>query len=336
MEKRILFLDNTRIGTMKACPMQYLIRHKLGWVRDTDAPALCFGGAWHEGKAAIFRLVKEGREQSISPDEKFWTMIYEESFLAFMGEWIERGMPAESNLEDMESLYPRVPGVAKEMLFNYIQIYKDWLWHDIEILDIEKPFMVPLQTFQQNDQEVEVYLIGRRDITYKDYSGIWAMEHKTTTLGCSEKLMAQGHIFQHRFLNGFNMSPQVAGYTYSLRLEFGEEESKGVMISGDLVHKKFHDKFQKIPLYKSEEYLESWYNDTCFWVERILAHEGTDFWPHNESSCNHQYGPCSCKEICEVIADPRKLPSVYNGYKVEFWQPFDEEALLKILKEKSE
>lgn len=328
--KEIIFLDNTRISGCKGCPMYYCIKSKLGWVPSKARPPLDFGGSWHEGKAEIFREIKKRKEtfpRSPIPDDQYWTDVHERAFESFMTEWHKRGLPDPSEAPEMMELYfPRVPGTAREMLWHYIDQNKLRLW-EIEILDIERPFVVPL--FETETQKV--FLVGRRDLTYRDHSGVWAMEHKTSTLGAAAKYMAQGQIFQRKFLQSFSMSPQVAGYTYSLKLEYGTE-ARGVMISGDLVHKEHNNKFHNIPVWKDDSWLEGWYNDTKYWVERLLHYDSTGFYPHNETSCETQYGPCEYKEICEVCPDPRKLPNVWVGFKVDFWEPFDEEAMKDIMR----
>jgi len=329
--KEIIFLDNTRISGLKKCPMFYMIRTKLGWVRDSVKPALGFGGAWHEGKAEVFRQVKLLKQlrptvpaREINKD--FWTQVHEKAFASFMAEWTLRELPDPARFPElMEQYFPRVPGTAKEMLWHYIDQNKSWLW-EIEILDIEKPFVVPLL---ETDTQ-RIFLVGRRDMTYRDSQGVWANEHKTTTLGAAEKYIVQGQIFQWKFLQMFNMSPQVAGYTYSIKLEYGNE-ARGVVISGDLVHKKHNDKFQNIPIWKDDSWLESWYTDTQFWVKQLLWHDKEKFYPHNENSCDGQYGPCEYKDMCEACSDPRELSQVWQGYKVEFWEPFDEDAMKEIM-----
>lgn len=329
MAKEIIFLDNTRISNCKACPMKHCIKSHLGWVREGHRAPLDFGGAWHEGKAEIFRQVKFLRDSGVDtpPDEGFWEFCHLRAVNAFNTEWTARGMPLpEENPELMEQFFPRVPGTAQEMLRHYINQNKTWLW-EIEILDIEKPFVVPL--FETETQRI--FLVGRRDLTYRDHAGVWAGEHKTSTLGAAEKYIVQGQIFQHRFLTSFNMSPQVAGYTYSLKLEFGDE-ARGVVISGDLVHKKYNDKFQNIPIWKDDFWLEGWYNDTIHWVKQLLQYEADGYFPHNETSCETQYGSCEYKEICEACPDPRTLPQIWVGYKVDFWEPFDEAAMKDIMR----
>ncbi len=182
--KEIIFLDNTRISGCKGCPMYYCIKSKLGWVPSKARPPLDFGGSWHEGKAEIFREIKKRKEtfpRSPIPDDQYWTDVHERAFESFMTEWHKRGLPDPSEAPEMMELYfPRVPGTAREMLWHYIDQNKLRLW-EIEILDIERPFVVPL--FETETQKV--FLVGRRDLTYRDYSGVWAMEHKTSTLGAA-------------------------------------------------------------------------------------------------------------------------------------------------------
>jgi len=324
--KNPVFLDNTRISAIKTCPMYYNLRHNLAWVSEREKPPLGFGGAWHEGKGEIFRQVKKAREKNLTPDEDFWSSVFNSSCLAFMREWEKRNLPPESNADLYEFYYPRVPGVAFEMLRNYISLKKDWLFHEIEILSVEEPFLVYLF---ETEQDI-IYLVGRRDATIRSSDGVWALEHKTTTLAASEKNMSKGFIFQTRFLQSFNMSPQVSGYTYSLQATYGKE-ARGVIICGDLVHKTHQDKFVHIPIWKSPDFIESWYNDTIFWVRTLLTYKELNLFPHNECSCETQFGPCDYRSLCESCPDPSILDRPFAGFKVEPWEPFDESELKSIL-----
>jgi hypothetical protein len=251
-------------------------------------------------------------------------------------------MPNPDDLIQIDKLYPRVPGVASELIGHFLDVKMPWLL-DIEILEVERPFVVPL--FETETQRI--FLIGRKDAVIRTPDGIWALEHKTTSLKAKVESCKNGSFFQYKFMNMFGMSPQVSGYTFSLKLEYGQE-AMGVYILGYLVHKDIltslprygiENAFKTIPIYKSEELLATWYADTKYWVEQLLKMNNDSsktedlHWPHNEASCQHQYGDCEYKDICELTALPSKLPVIPPGYKEEFWEPFDVNQLEEIIKE---
>lgn len=336
MSKRMIFLDNSRISAFKSCPMQYFMRHKLGWAPAYVRAALEFGGAWHEGKAAIFNAFKDNAGKLIPHVEAFKAMVMERARAEFLKEWYKRGMPDPDDMAQAEKLFPRVPGLAYEQLNNFLNIKFEWL-QSIEVLEVERPFAVPL--FENDD--VRVFLIGRKDAVMRNKQGVWALEHKTTSLKSNKDMCKNGAFFQYKFLNMFDMSPQVNGYTFSLKMEYGTE-AMGVYILGSLIHKDvisvlpkygIENAFKMIPVFKSDEVLRTWFHDTRYWIEQMLEAEKTGIYAHNESGCTHQYGNCDFFDVCKLTSDPKKLPMRPENLKVEFWQPFDESQLEKIIKE---
>ncbi len=317
--------------------MQYYIRHKKGLTIDTMKPPLSFGGAWHEALATMFNHFKVLTDEGLRPGSQFKTNCLEASKRAFMKEWYLRGMPSTDSLEVMERLFPRVPGIAFELLNYYLEVKYDWLL-SIKVLEVERPFVVPLfetETYQ-------VFLIGRKDAVIQTSDGIWALEHKTSSLKAAKDKCINGQFFQWKFLNMWGMSPQVNGYTYSLKLEYGPR-AMGVYILGYLVHKDIattlpnygiENMFKTIPIYKSDDILEAWHLDTQYWVKQMIQSEKDNYYPHNESSCQHQYGDCEFKQgICELTANPNTLAVTPPEYREEFWEPFDVGQLEKIIKE---
>ncbi|MHA1970737.1 MAG: PD-(D/E)XK nuclease family protein [Candidatus Thorarchaeota archaeon] len=334
--KKFLFYDNSRISAYKSCPMQYYIRHKMGLTRDGLKPPLSFGGAWHEGIAEMYNQFKNLTDLGVHPGPTFKTDTLTKSKEAFMKEWYKRGMPDPDRLEIIEQLFPRIPGIAFELLEYYLEVKYDWLL-GVKVLEVERPFVVPL--FETD--EYRIFLIGRKDAVIQTSDGIWAVEHKTTTLKANIPMCKNGQFFQYKFLNMWDMSPQVNGYTYSLKLEYGKK-AMGVYILGYLVHKDIattlpgfgiENMFKTIPVYKSDDALEAWHFDTQHWVKQLIESNRVNYFPHNESGCTHQYGDCEFKNICTLTSDPTALAALPGGYKEEFWEPFDVGQLEKIIRE---
>jgi len=332
--KQLVFLDNSRISAYKACPMRYMIRHKLGWTTIGTKPALGFGGAWHKGMESILTSFKILRDSGGTPGSNFKTSVLERAKIEFMNEWHLREMPDPNDLTNAEKLFPRVPGVAFELMGYFLDVKYDWLM-DVKVLEIERPFIVPL--FETDDHRV--FLIGRRDAVIQDSDGIWAVEHKTTSLKAAKDKCVNGNFFQYKFLNKWGMDAQISSYTYSLKMDYGKA-AKGVYVIGYLVHKDImsilpsygsENMFKTIPQFKSDEMLGDWFNSTVYWVKSLLESRQTNFYPRNESSCEHQYGSCEFKPICSMIAEPEKLATIPMDYKEEFWQPFNESQLESII-----
>lgn len=333
----IYFLDNTRISSFKACPSAYAMRHELDWTKDTSKAALDFGGCWHEGMAAVFKNLSSAKSHT-----ELATFAKE----GFQAEWYHRGLCDVDNIISMDDLYPRVPGVAFEMYSNYLESRWDWL-QTIDVLSVEAPFCVPLIDDNKcyicgtdtskpelltitnacstcGTMPIKVFLVGRRDAVIQTDDGIWVLEHKTSSL------YSVDYGFQWKFTTSFSPNSQVDGYSYANLMDYGDK-ARGVYINAALVHKKRHDIFKTLPIYRSLDLLESWYDDTTHWVKELITHKHQKYWPHNTSSCFTQYGACEFRDICEISSDPFKLPVTPMGYKVEHWEPFDEKTLESLI-----
>lgn len=312
----VILIDNSRVKAYKACAMNYFINHQLYWRPAIDAPALGFGGCWHEAMAMIFNMIKKHGASHFSRKELIVLAKH-----AFMEEWKKREMPNPDNMLVMEDYFPRVPGVAFSMIENYVDQKYNW-FQEIEVLAVEQPFLVPLTEYKGK----RVFLIGRTDLDFKDREGIWVGEHKTSSL------YSKTYTFQYKFTHSFSNDAQVNTYVFKQKMTYGAKV-KGAQIFGALMHAKIHDKFKVIPIYKDDFFLEAWYKDTCYWVHQLIDQTEQDFWPKNDTSCATQYGFCQNKAVCDMVSDPRSLATHPMGYKIEKWEPYDETTMKKIMKE---
>jgi len=142
------YYDNTRLSDYKACPRQYVLRHVLGWTVDYGrvAAPLIFGGAWHEGQDAIWRYGNKADQPTLT------ALAYE----AFVKYWVENGYPEDLDDVDYARLNRRIPMVAKEMYWNYIEA-RGSLLKRCKVLAIEQPFAVPLPNLEN------CWYVGRLD-----------------------------------------------------------------------------------------------------------------------------------------------------------------------------
>jgi hypothetical protein len=316
--------DNTRLSDFKDCPRLYFLRHYLGWTVDygRTAPALIFGGAWHEGMDVIWQHASNPKLQGNKG------LLVDLAADQFMKYWTEAGYPSDVGVIETENLGPRTPMIAKEMYWHYVQ--QRWAFlQEMELVAVEQPFAVPLPNL--NDH----WYVGRLDKVFHFRGQRLVGEHKTTTAYAT-----QGN-FRPDFVDSWNTSSQAKGYEFGAGLFFNGVD--GVWIDAALVHKKIHDAFKFIPVAHHPELLMEWLHTTEQWAwsvtlatKQFEAGESvTSCFPKNENHCFGKYGTCPFLDICRTTPDVTKLDGPPVGYKVEKWEPFSILKLDKLIQQEN-
>jgi len=313
------YYDNTRLNSFRDCPRMYYLRHIKHWRREGLSKDLAFGLAWHEAMDVVWGNINE------SPD-----YIMEQAVHAFTDCWIEHGMkpPNELSLDDIAWLKTKTPGIGYEMIWNYI-VQRQEMIQGFEVLEIEKPFVVPL--YKDN---MEVLYCGRRDKVFRSNGQLIVGEHKTT--GMYQK----NGPFRQAYIEGWSLDSQVDGYIHSAHMDYPKEHHGGVWVDAALCHKQIHDGFKFIPVNKQTPMLEGWLHDTRSWIQHIEVEQAAlevlpqdapalNCFPKNTGSCDKWNG-CGYRDICRFAANPAQLDMPPEGYMVEKWSPFEKLDLQSI------
>lgn len=256
--------------------------------------------------------------------------IVKEGMKAFQAYWEENAISAEL-FESDNGGRPEIRNAqtAMEMLYNYVEERKGMLGsRDFELLEIEKPFAVPLDP----DDQSLIY-IGRLDKVFRYQKRIYIGEHKTTSMYKREGP------FQNAFVDSFSPNSQVDGYLYAAYHTYGKE-FKAVWIDAALVHKDIHDGFRFIPVERQFSQIDTWLWEVRYWISQIeankevyrdisgtpgIGHNSNPYlpaFPKNTVSCT-QYGGCPYLDVCKMWSNPEEYDKP-TGFRVEKWEPFDE------------
>lgn len=314
--------DNTRLSEYKKCPRKYYFRHMRHWIRKGVKPApLAFGGAWHSAMDVVWGMISQGEKD----DDK----VGKEAMKAFLRTWKEEEQPWPMDIEQEKMMAPRTPGIAAEMLVEYIRLRRNYIENTYELVSIEEPFLAPI------DPSTDYFgYIGKRDKIVKFQGQYWAIEHKTTTL------YDKKHGFRQSYLDSYSPNSQTDGYAHSLHMRYGKQAG-GVLVDIALVHKTEHSWFKLLPLTRRTELLDSWLNDTRDWIFRIerdrdrLAndvseeHEVMTAFPRNTESCFNYNTMCSYRDVCRFHENPHRLETPDN-FTEDKWNPVEELHLEKI------
>ena len=314
--------DNTKISGYKVCPRSYFIRHVLGWRSEGTANPLVFGLAWHNAMDVVWQYAKTCDRHT----------LVQLAHGAFTDEWAAWGFPVDMSLEANERFSPRTPGIAKEMLWGYVNdVKRTRMLDDADLLSAEQPIAVPMPGLEN------CWYVGRLDKAIRYAGQTLILEHKTTTA------YATVGNFRSDYVDSWYASSQVKGYEFCGSMYYPSLD--GVWVDAALVHKKVHDAFKFIPISHSYPLLSEWLKDTAEWITRIRNEERMfedagelvqGCFPKNEESCFGKYGSCPFLDICRSTADPSKLDGVPGGYVKETWEPFSILGLDKLIQQDKE
>ncbi len=310
-EQALHFLDNSTLSAVKRCALHGHYRYDMDWTPQDRPIYFDFGTAWHKAMDELWKAVCWDHVSSAE--------AYQIAAAAFDAAWAELGNDPKPNQALAEEWSPRTPGIAREMVHNYIDIRYDWLRYKIKLIGCEVPFVVPL-----DPDDPTLFYIGRLDKVIEENGEIVAPEHKTTT-----SYRVSGDHFAPPWISSFDPNSQVDGYNHGLHMTY-PGKVKGVLVDGAMVHKTVHDAFRFIPAYRSPHQLEAWRQETLFWARSWLRFKETGFFPRNTNGCVNQY-----HKVCEYISTCRQYGQaildleVPMGMKVERWEPYDLSILHK-------
>jgi hypothetical protein len=243
----------------------------------------------------------------------------------FMEKWVEEGFPEELDMDQITAFNPRTPGIAEEMLYNYID-QRGPMLRSCEVVQIEQPFAVPLPNLEKT------WYIGRLDKVVEYNGNEIILEHKTTAL------YAKASGFQSMYIEGWYSDSQIKGYQYGGGLYF--PGNAGVWVDCALAHKTVHDAFRFVPVNHNFDMIREWLNDAQEWQTRMVkdehqfkrdGHLSPGCFPKNENSCYNKYGSCVYLDICRTTADIQEGQQVFENYVVEKWEPFTTLGIEKII-----
>lgn len=315
------YYDNTRISAFRECPRKFYYRHIRDLTPEGTSPPLVFGSAWHAAMEVLW-----SRFADLKDDE-----LITAAFMAFRDKWVEEGFSEEMSLDEAKRLGARLPSVALEMLYEYLDARREFL-DTIELLAVEAPFAVPL-----DPTDPTLFYVGRLDKVFKKDGSVYIGEHKTTTA------YKQDGAFQWSFTESFSPNSQIDGYLFAGHTDYGDK-MKAVWVDAALVHRNIHDAFKWIPVERQFAQLDAWLWETHAWIAQIEANatmlEEVDSssrymaaYPKNTNSCTN-YGGCPYVTLCKSWANPEAHPEIPLGFKEKHWSPFDELALSQLGMEK--
>lgn len=308
--------DNTRVSSHRSCNRQFYWRHVRHVVGDTIEPPLVFGACWHAAMDVVWPAVKQFKNLT---DEEIRDLGYQ----AFLDEWSSKyNLPHPDDMDEgLRARFSfRTPNTAFFMLEHYVKRRRQFI-EGVEILNIEKPFAVPI-----DENDPNTLYVGRRDKDIVWEGRVWAVEHKTTSWGSKNGISPN-------VLGSYSPNSQVDGYIHSLKMEYGRR-AKGCLVDVALVKQGAYDQFNFVPVDRVTANLDAWLWELRKQIELIRLNKrdlerALDMtymaaFEKNTNSCIQFMRPCPYLDLCKAIPNPERMPQTPQGYVEQKWSPFDE------------
>lgn len=248
-------LDNTMMSDFNKCNWWYWLRHTLGLRPKGDSAALAFGAALHDGLAVWYRTKDR--------------------------------LAALDKVDAID--YPSIPGDyrTKGLVFATLEKYWDHYGNDDQwdVILNETSFSI--------EDEDGFRWGGRLDLGVRWHSGVWIVDHKSTSIGGPT------------WWTEFETSPQMAGYTYAASLLRGNEAPKGVIINRLVVRSGGTFDFERRPFRWPAWKIEEWKADRVRNYHELSRCITDDNFPRNRYSCVGRYGKCPAFDVCNAPPSAR-------------------------------
>lgn len=293
--------DATKLQAYMDCPRSYFYEFILGWRSDRANVHLEFGSAWH---LAMEHLIWNGyNEVSILEAYQKLEKHYRQYF---------------TTLQDDEN-HPKNPAMALQGLIRYCQEYKDERYAPL--------FTEVAGSVTLNENHTLSFKI---DSILKTDLGIKSREHKT------------GSQLSRQWMDQWALKMQTGVYNHVLYCLFPRQDVWGVEINGAIFSKK-EVKFQRVPARRTVEGMEAWYWNTIAWCDEIdrdisaLLQDAKEddatmkCFKMNTENCTKYFG-CRYHDFCLAWGNPlSRCEEVPVGFKIEYWDPRNEEAEAKTI-----
>lgn len=324
----VLQIDNSTLETYVTCPRSYEFGNIHGRTPEPKS-ALVFGSAIHRGLELYYKA-RPNSEIIHAILSEF--PVEDNSFASDLGldgdsnEWRTPELAVETVLEYMVR-YPRdreswslmnfAEGPAVEIAFSLplletkINALCPWPQNSL-VVGAASPDQFHINT-------LTVFWTGKMDLLVQSRgdSGIWVMDHKTSSIAGGQ------------FLNDFLLSQQTLGYTWAAREMLGITPHGFIL---DLIMNRKPTRtgtsrdFGRYPYAYPEWKLTEWRNDVQAHIVKLLHDLFDRNFPKNPKWCVGKYGLCPYSTVCNINPEDRLNALQGSGFADNIWSPLNDHS----------
>lgn len=330
----VFLFDNSSLSDWRdRAPRYWYFKHYRGWQPEPQQdqaflihPTVA-GNAWHAMMDVYWPNPSAGWEPAWARFERYW----KEHMLA-------GGLPIHDLDPEFEKqLGAYAPAAMQATLIAYDEARRPLL-NQIELLDCERPFVVPL-----DPHDPTLFYTGRKDKRFRHQNKIKLADHKTTTLYYSRPI-GRPHLRPY-WIQGWHVDLQPRGYLHAEKLEHNLDRCS-IWIDGVLLHPDSFDQCLE-SIECGPAMLDAWLWSTHFQIKQLREHiQAVEELRNKDQAKDLPYlpafpcygckGACAYRDLCLSKPNPEEwLPSEPppEGYVEQRWAPFDVERVTKVLQE---
>lgn len=312
-----LLLDNSTLELLQTCPrsMEYAYLRKRTLAREK--PALNFGSAIH---AALAFRYKQFEDRPLSTDNLVQVLdVLDQHFLA---------NPQPDG--DYRTL-----SLARSLIESYLKV---WSREPFKVVQgkVEASFALRIAFIHRITGEIRPYkgektwtndwylicYIGRIDLVVEENTGLWVMDHKTSSM------------FGDTFWNEMAMTAQQLGYVWACKQSLGRTP-RGYIINGIRTRKPTRldeydetkmvraDDFARQQFVVTEDMLAEWQENVLSLVREFLWHHSNNYMPRKTKWCVGKYGLCPFYDVCSLPRSSREQMLMSSQYEDSIWSPLN-------------
>jgi hypothetical protein len=308
-----ILTDNSGLEKI-VCPREWEYAIGLKRVSANEKPALNFGQSQHH--VLEWRYANCGNDE-VLPEQQVHQLNMLEKFFD------------ENPQSAMD--FRQLP-YAKAMLEAYNHKYRKEPFKVMEFGGkrvVEASFALPLGEISpplgRAGNATEVVYTGKIDLGISNNEGIWVVDHKTTFQ------------FGSQFEDEMTASAQMPGYCWAFQKIFGAKPegvlinalrvrrpSTEMILSQDPTYGLDDQDFMRLPLYKSQENIDEWAENTLAIVEELAYYNAKGYFPQKKKWCARKYGTCQFYAACNTI--PRESREHYlasPSFEDNVWTPLN-------------
>lgn len=288
--------DATSLSALKECPRKYYLGILCGYQPKTNAVALNFGILFHAALEGFYKRAFTG-------------CSYEENLRETL-----RGIALDPLRAELQEANDPVRGVETlvRVLVEYLDFYHDEPAETVVFPggDIGAELHFQYETGLVASTGESFAMAGNLDRVVKMPTGLFIMDHKTTSMALSQFYFQQ-----------YDLDTQMTNYAIAADVVFGAPV-RGVIIDG--VKIKGQPEFSRYMTMRSKEACDEWLGELQHWFRLAEYFAQVDCWPANDKSCN-KFSGCPFREVCKAPKNLRKRV-LEEQFKQRTWDPSQEKS----------
>lgn len=301
-----LVIDNSTFEWLNTCfrGAQQMVLQKRQY--DGSAAALNFGGAVHAALEHRYRTVGGGPAQETVAEQVKVGLAY---------------------LADHP--IPHDDWHTADLLLDILYLYQaEYPCEQFKVLQVEVPFALPLGTIPLAEaillpnksadgtygmlllDSIPVIWSGKIDLLVEDSTGLWNLDHKTTS------------IFGATYYDQFYRSNQMLGYNWAARQMLNQPVlgSHINVIALSKAKTPVH-RFGRAPITYAEHQYEYWPKNTLHLISLFFQCLVDDFFPEQTSGCIKYNRRCDYWDVCQAQPEMKNVVLQSGQFKDVTWSP---------------